>query len=162
MTQRNRSGDHRRLMQGIGLAALILCAVSAIAFAVILVSTMLLPGKYIAAVLAGLVLMLALVAVLIWNPGKKGRCITGAVLSVLFSAALVTGTLYINKGLQTAKEITTPQEETATVGIYVRADDINDFSQVAATYTYGILAQQDRENTDDAIAQLNQEAQMSG
>ena len=157
MTQRNRSGDHRRLMQGIGLAALILCAVSAIAFAVILVSTMLLPGKYIAAVLAGLVLMLALVAVLIWNPGKKGRCITGAVLSVLFSAALVTGTLYINKGLQTAKEITTPQEETATVGIYVRADDINDFSQVAATYTYGILAQQDRENTDDAIAQLNQE-----
>jgi polyisoprenyl-teichoic acid--peptidoglycan teichoic acid transferase len=157
MTQRNRSGDHRRLMQGIGLAALILCAVSAIAFAVILVSTMLLPGKYIAAVLAGLVLMLALVAVLIWNPGKKGRCITGAVLSVLFSAALVTGTLYINKGLQTAKEITTPQEETAAVGIYVRADDINDFSQVAATYTYGILAQQDRENTDDAIAQLNQE-----
>ena len=157
MTQRNRSRDHRRLMQGIGLATLILCAVSAIAFAVILVSTMLLPGKYIAAVLVGLVLMLVLVAVLIWNPGKKGRCITGAVLSVLFSAALITGTLYINKGLQTAKEITTPQEETTTVGIYVRADDINDFSQVAATYTYGILAQQDRENTDEAIAQLNQE-----
>lgn len=157
MTQRNHSGDHRRLMQGIGLAALIICAVSAIAFAVILVSTMLLPGKYIAAVLVGLALMIALVTVLIWNPGKKGRCITGAVLSLLFSAALITGTVYINKGLRTAKEITTPQEETATVGIYVRADDINDFSQVAATYTYGILAQQDRENTDDAISQLNQE-----
>ena len=43
------------------------------------------------------------------------------------------------------------------MGIYVRADDINDFSQVAATYTYGILAQQDRDNTNDAITQLNQE-----
>lgn len=144
-------------MQGIGLAALLLCAISAIAFAVILVSTMLLPGKYIAVVLVGLALAIALVTVLIWNPGKKGRCITGAVFSVLFSAVFIIGAVYINKGVDTAKEITTPQEETANVGIYVRADDINDFSQVAATYRYGILAQQDRENTDDAIEQIDQQ-----
>ena len=157
MSKRNPNGGHRRLMQGIGLAALLLCAVSAIAFAVILVSTMLLPGKYIAVVLVGLALVIALVTVLIWNPGKKGRCITGAVLSVLFSAVFIIGAVYINKGVDTAKEITTPQEETANVGIYVRADDINDFSQVAATYRYGILAQQDRENTDDAIEQLDRQ-----
>ena len=157
MSKRNPRGGHRRLMQGIGLAALILCAVSAIAFAVILVSTMLLPGKYIAVVLVGLALVIALVTVLIWNPGKKGRCITGAVLSVLFSAVFIIGAVYINKGVDTAKEITTPQEETANVGIYVRADDINDFSQVAATYRYGILAQQDRDNTDDAIEQLDRQ-----
>lgn len=157
MSKRNPRGGHRRLMQGIGLAALLLCAISAIAFAVILVSTMLLPGKYIAVVLVGLALVIALVAVLIWNPGKKGRCITGAVLSVLFSAVFIIGAVYINKGVDTAKEITTPQEETANVGIYVRADDINDFSQVAATYRYGILAQQDRDNTDDAIEQLDRQ-----
>ena len=157
MSKRNPRGGHRRLMQGIGLAALLLCAISAIAFAVILVSTMLLPGKYIAVVLVGLALVIALVTVLIWNPGKKGRCITGAVLSVLFSAVFIIGAVYINKGVDTAKEITTPQEETANVGIYVRADDINDFSQVAASYRYGILAQQDRDNTDDAIEQLNQQ-----
>lgn len=156
MKNRNRNGSHR-LIQGIALAALVLCAVSAIAFAVMLVSTMLLPGKYIALVLVALALMIALVTVLIWNPGKKGRCIVGIILALLFSAALITGTLYINKGMDTAKEITTPVEETATVGIYVRADDINDFSQVAATYSYGILAEQDRENTDDAITQLNKE-----
>ncbi len=161
MSKRNPNGSHRRLMQGIGLAALLLCAVSAIAFAVILVSTMLLPGKYIAAVLVGLALVIALVTVLIWNPGKKGRCITGAVLSVLFSAVFIIGAVYINKGVDTAKEITTPQEETANVGIYVRADDINDFSQVAATYRYGILAQQDRENTDDAIEQLDRQYNVS-
>ena len=157
MSKRNPRGGHRRLMQGIGLAALLLCAISAIAFAVILVSTMLLPGKYIAVVLVGLALVIALVTVLIWNPGKKGRCITGAVLSVLFSAVFIIGAVYINKGVDTAKEITTPQEETANVGIYVRADDINDFSQVAATYRYGILAQQDRNNTDDAIEQLDRQ-----
>ena len=157
MSKRNPRGSHRRLMQGIGLAALLLCAISAIAFAVILVSTMLLPGKYIAVVLVGLALVIALVTVLIWNPNKKGRCITGAVLSVLFSAVFIIGAVYINKGVDTAKEITTPQEETANVGIYVRADDINDFSQVAATYRYGILAQQDRDNTDDAIEQLNRQ-----
>ncbi len=161
MSKQNPRGGHRRLMQGIGLAALLLCAVSAIAFAVILVSTMLLPGKYIAVVLAGVALVIALVAVLIWNPGKKGRCITGAVLSVLFSTVFIIGAMYVNKGVDTAKEITTPQEETANVGIYVRADDINDFSQVAATYTYGILAQQDRENTDDAIDQINQQYSVS-
>lgn len=157
MSKRNPRGGHRRLMQGIGLAALLLCAISAIAFAVILVSTMLLPGKYIAVVLVGLALVIALVTVLIWNPNKTGRCITGAVLSVLFSAVFIVGAVYINKGVDTAKEITTPQEETANVGIYVRADDINDFSQVAATYRYGILAQQDRDNTDDAIEQLNRQ-----
>lgn len=157
MSKRNPRGGHRRLMQGIGLAALLLCAISAIAFAVILVSTMLLPGKYIAVVLVGLALVIALVTVLIWNPNKKGRCITGAVLSVLFSAVFIIGAVYINKGVDTAKEITTPQEETANVGIYVRADDINDFSQVAATYRYGILAQQDRDNTDDAIEQLDRQ-----
>lgn len=157
MSKQNSRGGHWRLMQGIGLAALLLCAISAIAFAVILVSAMLLPGKYIAVVLVGLALVIALVTVLIWNPGKKGRCITGAVLSVLFSTVFIIGAMYINKGVDTAKEITTPQEETANVGIYVRADDINDFSQVAATYRYGILAQQDRENTDDAINQINQQ-----
>ena len=157
MSKRNPRGGHRRLMQGIGLAALLLCAISAIAFAVILVSTMLLPGKYIAVVLVGLALVIALVTVLIWNPNKTGRCITGAVLSVLFSAVFIIGAVYINKGVDTAKEITTPQEETANVGIYVRADDINDFSQVAATYRYGILAQQDRDNTDDAIEQLDRQ-----
>lgn len=157
MSKRNPRGGHRRLMQGIGLAALLLCAISAIAFAVILVSTMLLPGKYIAVVLVGLALVIALVTVLIWNPNKTGRCITGAVLSVLFSAVFIIGAVYINKGVDTAKEITTPQEETANVGIYIRADDINDFSQVAATYRYGILAQQDRDNTDDAIEQLNRQ-----
>ncbi len=157
MNNRNRGRKGRRVMQGIGLTALILCAVSAIAFAVMLVATMLLPGKFIALVLVGLALMVALVTILIWNPRKKGRCITGAVLSVLFSAIMILGIVYINKGMSTAKEITTPMEETATVGIYVRADDINDFSQVAATYRYGILAQQDRENTDDAITQLDKE-----
>ena len=157
MSKQNSRGSHWRLMQGIGLAALLLCAISAIAFAVILVSAMLLPGKYIAVVLVSLALVIALVTVLIWNPGKKGRCITGAVLSVLFSTVFIIGAMYINKGVDTAKEITTPQEETTNVGIYVRADDINDFSQVAATYRYGILAQQDRENTDDAINQINQQ-----
>ena len=157
MNNRNRGRRSRRVMQGIGLTALILCAVSAIAFAVMLVATMLLPGKFIAVVLVALALMVALVTILIWNPWKKGRCITGAVLSILFSAIMILGIVYINKGLNTAKEITTPVEETATVGIYVRADDINDFSQVAATYRYGILAQQDRENTDDAIKQLDKE-----
>ena len=157
MNNRNRGRRSRRVMQGIGLTALILCAVSAIAFAVMLVATMLLPGKFIAVVLAALALMVALVTLLIWNPRRKGRCITGAVLSILFSAVMILGIAYINKGLSTAKEITTPVEETASVGIYVRADDINDFSQVAATYRYGILSQQDRENTDDAIKQLDKE-----
>ena len=130
MSKRNRRGNHWRLLQGICLVALILCAVSAIAFAVLLVSTMLLPGKYIAVVLVGLALMITLVTLLIWNPVKTGRCVTGAVLSLLFSSALITGCLYVNKGMSTAKEITTPQVETASVGIYVRADDINDFSRL--------------------------------
>ena len=76
---------------------------------------------------------------------------------MIVCVALGFGTVYVFKTISTAKTVTTTKIETAAVGIYVPVEDANDFASVAAGYTYGILAEQDRENTDDAIAQINEE-----
>lgn len=81
----------------------------------------------------------------------------GLILTVVMCLIYGFGSSYVFKGVSTAKSITTVRTETAAVGIYVRADDTRDFSQLAATYTYGILTDQDRENTDEALAQMGSE-----
>ena len=67
----------------------------------------------------------------------------------------------MGRTLQAADRITTVKTEVAEVGIYVQTDNADDFNQAAAGYTYGILAQMDRENTDRAVEQLNEELGIS-
>ena len=126
-------------------------------FVVAVASTKMFPAKLMLVLILALVLLAVLVALLTWRSRYRVRYVIGLILAVLMCVVLGVGTSYVFKGLSTAKEITTVRTEVAAVGIYVRADDANDFATVAGTYTYGILAEQDRENTNDAIAQINQE-----
>lgn len=140
----------------VGRVAMLLCAFMAFIFAISVISTKLLPGKLLALLFLALILVVVLVGLLTWKSRYRVRYIIGLILALVMMVVFGIGTSYVFKGLSTAKAITTVRTETATVGIYVRADDANDFATVAADYTYGILAVQDRENTDEAIAQINE------
>lgn len=154
---RRRRRHPRSVDWFVGKVATLLCAFLAFIFAISVISTQMLPGKLIAVIILALVLIVVLVGLLTWKSRYRGRYIAGIVLSVLMCVVFGIGTSYVFRTVSTVKNITTVRTETAAVGIYVRADDANDFSSVAASYTYGILTEQDRENTDEAIAQINEE-----
>lgn len=141
----------------VGRVALLATIFMAFLFVLAVVSTQLLPGKFIAIVVVALILISVLVGLLTWKSRYRARYIVGLILAVLICVVYGVGISYVSKGLSTAKEITTVRTEVAAVGIYVRADDTNEYSSVAGTYSYGILAEQDRENTDAAIEQIEKE-----
>ena len=141
----------------VGRLAIVLCVFVAFIFAVSVISTGLLPTKFLVVLVVILLLATVLVGLLTWNSRYRVRYIIGLILALVLCVLYVVGTVYISKTMSTAKTITTVKTETAAVGIYVRADDPNDYAQVAGSYTYGILAEQDRENTDEAIAQISEE-----
>lgn len=107
----------------------------------------------------GLVLAGAAACVLImtWSGKGKIKMPAGCVLAVVLAVALVIGTVYVSKTLDTLREISNVQTELVHVGIYVRSDDKNDYNDVATTCRHGILRQLDRESTDLAIGQINKQ-----
>ena len=156
---RNNSGGKRRnsIDWFVGRVALLLCVFMSFVFMVSLAFTKLLPTKIMLVVVLALALLALLVGLLTWRSRYRVRYVLGLALAVLVCVVLGVGTSYVFEGLNTAKEITTVRTEVAAVGIYVRAEDTNDFAAVAGSYRYGILANQDRENTNEAISQINQE-----
>lgn len=156
---RNNSGGKRRnsIDWFVGRVALLLCVFMSFVFMVSLAFTKLLPTKLMLVVALALALLALLVGLLTWRSRYRVRYVLGLALAVLVCVVLGVGTRYVFEGLNTAKKITTVRTEVAAIGIYVRAEDTNDFAAVAGSYRYGILANQDRENTNEAISQINQE-----
>lgn len=141
----------------IGKLVLLLNVAMALVLVVGLISTKMLPGKFLAVIIAFLALISILIGCLVRKPKYVGRYGLGLFIAILMCLLYGFGASYVFKGLNTAKSITTVRTETAAVGIYVLADDQRNYGENAGTYTYGILREQDRENTDEAIAQIEQE-----
>ena len=152
-----RRGRRRGADWFIGRVMLLLTIFAAFVFGVSVIASKLLPLKLLLLVFAALLLLCLLVLLLTWNPRNRVRYVIGLILSLILCVVFAVGTVFVFKGVNTARTVTTTKLETATVGIYVPIEDANDFAAVAADYTYGILAEQDRENTDEAIAQINSE-----
>jgi LCP family protein required for cell wall assembly len=147
----------KKIGWGAGKIVTAISAVIAEIFLYLLASTKMIPTKFMIAGGVILLLMVALVGFLTWSVKSKGRYIGGMIVAVLFIAIMGVGCRYVARTNQTTDRMTSTRVETTEVGVYVRMDDTNDFSTVAASYTYGILGELDRENTDDALAQLNEE-----
>ncbi len=141
----------------IGKLVLLLNVAMALVLVVGLISTKMLPGKFLAVIIAFLALISILIGCLVRKPKYAVRYGLGLFIAILMCLLYGFGASYVFKGLNTAKSITTVRTETAAVGIYVLADDQRNYGENAGTYTYGILREQDRENTDEAIAQIKQE-----
>ena len=133
----------------------------AVLFSVVVWRTQMVPGLYFGLMAVVLAAVAALVIWLTWSGARKVRYGIGIVLVLLFSLLFAMGSIYVGRTLQAADRITTVKTEVAEVGIYVQADNTDDFNQAAAGYTYGILSEMDRENTDKAVEQLNEELGIS-
>lgn len=134
--------------------ALLLVAASA-ALVCGLIQLKLLPTEITAAVAVMLALVTALVAVLTWR-GKGKVCMSiGVLLAVLMLALLIVGNIYLWQTVDTVRNVTTNSEtETVHVGIYVRSEDADAYSEQAATLRYGILGTIDRQATDAVLQEL--------
>lgn len=141
----------------LGKIALILSVAMAVVLSVAVIATQMIPGKLLAVILLALALVSVLIGCLIWWPRYRIRYALGMVLAVAVCLLYGFGASYIIKGVTTAKTITTIRTEAAAVGIYMRTNDTRDYAQIAGTCSYGILSEQDRENTNEAMAQIQQE-----
>lgn len=139
-----------------GIIFTLVTAVAELLFLVRLITTKLVPAKFIILIAVFLVLMAVLVYFLTRNMRRAGRFITGSAVAGVVIIILAAVSSYINQGVNTLDQITETTVEIAEVAVYVRADDpITDISG-AADYTFGILKDMDRENTDKTVTQITE------
>ena len=137
---------------GITISAVLFCA--EMAFIVLLLYTKLISVKYIGVISAVLLVFLLLVYLLVRKARKKIRFIIGVVLSVLILAVLGTGSLYIYKTVSALDTITGVNKDVTKINVYVKEDDPAQKLADASGYTFGILSELDRDNTDQALQQM--------
>ncbi len=137
---------------GIIISAVLFCA--EMAFIMLLLYTKLISVKYIGVISAVLLVFLLLVYLLVRKARKKIRFIIGVVLSVLILAVLGTGSLYIYKTVSALDTITGVNKDVTKINVYVKEDDPAQKLADASGYTFGILSELDRDNTDQALQQM--------
>lgn len=137
-----------------GILIGILLVIALALFMVILITTQLLPVKYI--LLAGGVFLLLIVGIIILTRDSKrvGAMICGCLMDMILLAVLMLGAPYLIQTLDTLDNITTVDVEVAHVGIYVKQDASARTLSDLTGGSFGILQTQDRENTDKTLAQV--------
>jgi LCP family protein required for cell wall assembly len=141
------------------LPAVLLAAVQLVFLGVLgylLASSELLPGTFLWIILLLLVLVVACVTALTWNPRNCIRFALGIVLNLLLAAVLLYGCTALSQTLTTLNDITQVTTQTAEVNIYVRKEDTAQSLTDAENYAFGILQELDRDNTDEALSQVRE------
>ena len=125
-----------------------------LAFIVLLLYTKLISVKYVGMIAAGLLVVLILVYLLVRKVRKKIRFGIGVVLAVLVVVVLGLGSLYIYKTVSALDTITGVNKDIAEINVYVKQDDQAQRLADASGYTFGILSELDRDNTDQALEKM--------
>lgn len=141
----------------LGLICSIVEAVLLVVFGVTLFRLNMLPMWLAVVVLVVLLAIVVGIGFLIGKAKGKGRMVVGIVLDVLLAVVLIAGSAYMMRGISALKNITQTKTEVAVMNVYVRTDDPAQSLSDAAGYTFGIMSQLDRDNTDAAVQQLNEE-----
>jgi len=139
-------------LPGTIISLILLMAIAA--FAVLLIYTRLLPTKYIAIIFLSLLIFLLVVRLLVLRFRKQVRFWSGTALAVLIIAVLGAGSLYIHRTVSALDTITGINTEIAEVNVYVRQEDSAETMPDVSGYTFGILRDLDRGNTDRALEQI--------
>lgn len=140
---------------GVGILMSLAMLLVELSFGVFLASTKLLPVKILVVVSVLLLLLWGVVTVLIIDHRKKGRFITGCIISVLVAGILVAGGYAIYSGVVMVKNNTGTNTEVSHIGVYIRVDDKAQTLEDAKNYKFGILAKLDRENVNHSIDNIN-------
>lgn len=137
-----------------GIILTILLFVAEIAFIVLLLYTNLLSAKYIGIIFAVLLILLLIDHLLIRKFRKQIRFWIGTILMIIILAVLGIASFYIYKTVAALDDITGVNKEITEVNVYVKQDDAAQSLIDAAGYSFGILSDLDRENTDAALQQM--------
>lgn len=137
-----------------GIIISIIYFVAVIAFTVLLLYTNLVPLKYVGIIFLVLVITVLLVRVLTLKIRKTVPFVTGSILTVVMLIIMGVASLYIYKTIASLDKITGVNKEVTAVNVYVLQDDKAQTLADTASYTYGILSELDRENTDNALNQI--------
>lgn len=145
--------------KGFGAAGAVLTLILAAAVAVLswtLYSSKLLPTGWLAGIIGGCVAVAAVLAAWVNSAKKKGWFAAGAVCAVAVAAVLLTGNFYIAKGVAFLNNITMLQGEKSLVDVYVASDSKAKTIEDVKNGTFGIMKLLDRDNTDEAVRQINE------
>ena len=123
----------------------------------ILISTKIVPTKFLL-IIGGLFLLVTLcVFLLTWDTRRLKSFIFGCIIMMLVLIILIVGSSYLNRAVETLDRITTVDVETAEVGVFVRQEDsATDLSDLVG-YRFGIMEKLDRDNTNKAVSLLEKE-----
>lgn len=147
--------DKAKRMPGLVIMAILIVVMAV--FDVILLRTKMLPIKFLIP-LCGLVLVLVVIAtLLVLNSERRGRFTVGLAVSILLAAGMIFGSYAIARGIGKLADLTTTTVELTEVCVYVRADDPAESLQDASGYTFGIIRELNRKDTDKTIEQINEE-----
>lgn len=113
-----------------------------------------LPDKY-AGIAVGIQIFLALLFLLLQM--RKTTAIFASILALLLTAALGTGTVYLERTWQVMEHITAAQTEEALVSVYVKKDSVAESLKDVVDYKMGIVKELDAENTRKAADSIEEE-----
>ena len=140
-----------------GIILTILFFVAEVAFVVLLLYTNLLSAKYIGIIFAVLLILLLIDHLLVRKFRKQIRFWIGIILMVVVLAVLGIASFYIYKTVSALDDITGVNKEITEVNVYVKQEDTAQTLMDASGYSFGILSDLDRENTDAALQQMSSE-----
>ena len=115
------------------------------------------PTKYFIGIVAVFVVALIFTAIFMFLFVRKKPYFIGLLMAVLMSAVCGAGFYYMHGAVSTLKNISGANIEVSGYGVYVDTDDSAEKIEDASGYTFGIVAVQDRDNTNEVINQINTE-----
>ena len=155
--KKNKKPKMKKQMKMIALVLTVISLVLTAVFGFMLWSLDMLPALYFGIGILVLLLLVAGITALILSARKVQVLIVGIVCSLLFDVIMGGGIYYLNGASSALKKITTTKTEVALVDVYVNADDTAQTIEDANGYRFGILAELDRENTDEAVTKINED-----
>ncbi len=139
-----------------GILVAVIITVVHVGFALMLLRAQLLPAKYMVPACIALFALLVLEIFLVSNHKHKGRFWTGFVLSLIMTAVLLLGGLYLNRGVQTLSNIT-KGEQVDCIDVYVLQEDPAQSLEDTRDYTFGVFKCPDYEHVEETIQHINKE-----
>ena len=123
----------------------------------LMIQTKMIPPVMLTGMVIFLVIFVLLIGILTWNSHKRFRFVIGIFVAVIMSVIYILAGVYIHKTTSALYEISGVNTEVAQVGIYVKEEDVAGSINDTENYTYGILSELDRENSDKTLEKIKEE-----
>lgn len=125
-------------------------------FDAMLITSKLLPNKYLLIAIGALFVLVIVLMLLVWNCRNKGRFWVGFILSLLVGGMLFYGINAAKNVTGFFNRVTSTKTEVAQMAVYVRMDDPAQELMEMTDYTFGVLKTLDRESTDETLSKLEE------